>query len=86
MAVAGVVWVQRHRKSLEAKPMPSLDVGQHVSFESWVSQPDRVARVQYRDAHWDATVEGDCRGEAGEILYIVAVEGNTLRVTKSRPA
>jgi membrane protein implicated in regulation of membrane protease activity len=85
VAVAGVVWVQRNRRSIEAKPMASLDVGQHVSFESWISQPDKVARVQYRDAQWDATVEGDCRGEVGEILYIVAVEGSMLRVAKSRP-
>jgi membrane protein implicated in regulation of membrane protease activity len=85
VAVAGVMWVQRYRRSIEAKPMASLDVGQHVSFESWISQADRVARVQYRDAHWDATVEGDCRGEAGEILYIVAVEGSMLRVAKGRP-
>jgi membrane protein implicated in regulation of membrane protease activity len=86
VAVAGAVWVRRHRQSIESKPMAALDVGQHVTFESWVSQADRVARVQYRDAQWDAAVEGECRGEAGEILHIVAVEGSMLRVAKTRPA
>jgi membrane protein implicated in regulation of membrane protease activity len=86
VAVAGVVWVRRHRQSIESAPMRPLDVGQHVTFQSWVSQADKVARVQYRDAQWDATVDGDCRGEAGEILHIVAVEGSMLRVAKARPA
>jgi membrane protein implicated in regulation of membrane protease activity len=85
-SVAGVVWVHRHRRSIETKPMPSLDVGQHVTFESWVSQADKVARVQYRDAHWDAQIDGDCRGEPGEVFHIVAVEGSLLRVAKHRPA
>jgi membrane protein implicated in regulation of membrane protease activity len=85
-AVAGVFWVHRYRSGLQQKSMPALDVGQHATFESWISQADKVARVQYRDAHWDAQVEGDCRGEPGEILYITAIEGNLLRVGKSRPA
>jgi membrane protein implicated in regulation of membrane protease activity len=86
VAVAGAVWVRRHRESIETKPMAALDVGQHVTFESWISQADRVARVQYRDAQWDASVEGECRGEPGEILHIVGVEGSMLRVAKTRPA
>jgi membrane protein implicated in regulation of membrane protease activity len=86
ISVAGVMWVQQHRQSIETKPMPSLDIGQHVTFESWVSQADRVARVQYRDAHWEAQIDGECRGEPGEILYITAVEGSLLRIAKTRPA
>mgnify|MGYP001614665209 CR=1 FL=1 len=39
-----------------------------------------------RDALWDAQVAGDASGEPGEILYIVSVDGNTLKVSKTRPA
>lgn len=85
-SVAGVVWVQRHRRSAQQAPMRSVDYGQPVSFESWVSQGDSVARVRYRDAEWDAQVSGECRGERGEILYVTEVTGNLLRVTKARPA
>jgi len=42
--------------------------------------------VKYRDADWDAQVAGECRGEAGEILYITQVDGNMLKVSKARPA
>jgi membrane protein implicated in regulation of membrane protease activity len=84
-AVAGVVWVQRHRRSIKQKPMPSLDVGQSVAFDSWSSQSDRLARVKYRDAHWDARVIGECAGQPGEILHITGVEGSTLLVAKARP-
>jgi membrane protein implicated in regulation of membrane protease activity len=84
-AVAGVMWVNRHRKSIDQKPMPALDVGQSVSFLSWVSETDRAARVRYRDAEWDARVTGECAGVHGEMLYITAMAGNLLEVSKVRP-
>jgi membrane protein implicated in regulation of membrane protease activity len=86
IALAGVFWI-RSRKLAGATPnMPSLDLGQPVTLESWVNRGDRLARVKYRDALWDAIVEGEFRGEAGEVFYIRAVSGNTLRVAKDRPA
>jgi membrane protein implicated in regulation of membrane protease activity len=85
-AAAGVVWVQRHRRFVEQKPMPSLDVGQPVSFETWVSQSDGLARVKYRDADWEARVSGECAGQPGELLYITGVDGNTLHVSRRRAA
>jgi membrane protein implicated in regulation of membrane protease activity len=86
IAVAGVFWI-RSRKLARATPnMPSLDVGQAVTLDSWVNRADRLARVKYRDALWDAIVDGEFRGEAGEVFYIRAVSGNTLRVAKERPA
>ena len=85
-AVAGVMWADRHRRSLNLEPMPPLDVGQPVSFETWVSAADKVARVRYRDASWDAQVSGELGGEPGEILYITGIKGSTLHVAKSRPA
>jgi membrane protein implicated in regulation of membrane protease activity len=42
--------------------------------------------VTYRDALWDAVVDGEARGEAGEVFYITAVDGNTLHVAKRKPA
>ena len=86
VAVAGVVWVHLVRKSISPKRMQGLDFGQPAAFESWVNKSTAQARVRYRDAQWDAQVAGDASGEPGEILYIVAVDGNTLKVSKTRPA
>jgi len=85
-AVVGTLWVHRHRHKIVAKSMPGLDVGQPATFESWVDKGSGHARVKYRDAQWDARVSGDAAGEAGEILYVTAVDGNTLKVSKTRPA
>ena len=86
VAVAGVVWVHQYRKRTVSSPMPGLDVGQPAVFESWVNKSASHARVKYRDALWDAQVAGDASAEPGEILYIVSVDGNTLKVSKTRPA
>jgi membrane protein implicated in regulation of membrane protease activity len=86
IALAGVFWI-RSRKLAGATPaMPSFDAGQPVTLDSWVNRADRLARVKYRDALWDAIVEGESRGEAGEVFYIRAVSGNTLHVAKQKPA
>ena len=82
IAVAGVLWIRSRRSALATPDMPSLDVGQSVTLQSWVNPADRVARVKYRDALWDAVVEGEARGETGEVFYITRVEGSTLRVAK----
>jgi membrane protein implicated in regulation of membrane protease activity len=82
----GVIWIQRHKRMAKEAPMRGLDIGQPVKWESWVNQADHLARVRYRDAHWDARVDGDIQGEPGEVLYITAVDGATLRVAKTRPA
>jgi membrane protein implicated in regulation of membrane protease activity len=86
VAVAGVVWVHQYRKRTVSSPMRGLDVGQPAAFESWVDQSSGHARVKYRDALWDAQVAGGAAGERGEILYITSVDGNTLKVSKTRPA
>jgi membrane protein implicated in regulation of membrane protease activity len=66
--------------------MKGLDVGQPAAFESWINRGAAHARVRYRDALWDAQVSGEVSGEPGEILYITAVDGSTLKVSKARPA
>jgi membrane protein implicated in regulation of membrane protease activity len=86
VAVAGVVWVQLYRKSISPNRMRGLDIGQPAAFESWVNKSTAHARVRYRDALWDAQISGDASGEPGEILYIISVDGSTLKVSKTRPA
>jgi membrane protein implicated in regulation of membrane protease activity len=66
--------------------MPSVDAGQPASFDSWVDQGARRARVRYRGTQWDALVEGEAMPEAGAPLYVIATHGNTLKVTDRRPA
>jgi membrane protein implicated in regulation of membrane protease activity len=83
-AVTGTLWVNRLRRTRRPPPMPSLDLGQAVTLDAWVNRADRLARVKYRDALWDARVEGEHRGEPGEVFYIRAVEGSTLTVGKDR--
>jgi len=84
-AVAGMVWVHMHRKSDPQAAMKSLDVGQAVSLDAWVSREQGAARVKYRDALWDAQIEGDTAFEAGQVLFIHAVDGSTLKVGRARP-
>ena len=86
IAVAGVVWVHLYRKSISPKRMQGLDFGQPAAFESWVNRDAGHARVRYRDALWDAQVSGGAPAEPGEILYIISVDGSTLKVSKIRPA
>jgi len=85
VAVAGVFWVRQQRKASAQPDMASLDVGQAVSFDAWVSREQGVARVTYRNTQWDATIEGERELERGQVLFIQAVAGNTLKVAKKMP-
>ena len=86
VAAAGVFWVNQYRKRAMPKRMQGIDVGQPASFDSWVNRSAGHARVKYRDALWDAHIAGEAAGEPGEILYVNSVDGNTLKVSKTRPA
>ncbi len=86
IALFGLAGVQRYRRNLSPQKMRHLDVGQAASFESWVDARTRHARVRYRDTLWDAEVSGEASGQPGEVLYITSVHGNTLTVSKARPA
>jgi membrane protein implicated in regulation of membrane protease activity len=86
VAVAGFFFVHRYKRAMMPAAMQGLDVGQPAAFESWVDKSAGHARVKYRDALWDAQVAGSAAGESGEVLYITAVDGNTLKVSKTRPA
>ena len=85
VAVAGMFWVQRHRKTARPRDMQPLDVGQSVTLDAWVSQEQGVARVKYRNALWDAQVSGERDFGPGQLLFIHAVDGNTLKVAKVQP-
>lgn len=85
VAVAGVLWVRQQRKSMQQPDMASLDVGQAVAFDAWVSREQGTARVKYRDALWDAEVEGERELAHGQALFIHAVDGNTLKVAMRKP-
>lgn len=86
VALAGVVGVHRYKTAILPGRMRGLDVGQPAAFESWINQGAGHARVRYRDALWDAQVADGVPAEPGEVLYVTAVDGNTLKVSKIRPA
>ncbi len=84
VAVAGVFWVRKQRKTMTQTDMASLDVGQAVTLDAWVSREQGAARVKYRNTLWDAEVEGDRELDRGQVLFIHAMDGNTLKVAKKK--
>ena len=86
LAAAGCYGVHVYRARSGSKRMPSIDAGMPASFESWLDARSRLARVRYRGASWDAHVEGSEALEPGAMLFVVAADGNTLKVAKNRPA
>ena len=85
VAAAGCYAVHAYRARNRAQQMPSIDAGMPASFESWIDAGARRARVRYRGASWDARVEGAEALEPGAQLYVVATEGNTLKVASKHP-
>lgn len=86
IAAGGCYGVHVYRAKNATQQMPQVDAGQPASFESWLDQAARRARVRYRGASWDALVDGDAAVDAGAMLYVVTTNGNTLKVTTRRPA
>ena len=89
VSIAGVVWVRMHFKAANSKSMPSLDAGQAVMLETWTNRAAGYARVRYRDTLWDAVVQGGsgdaAQGDAGNMYYIISINGNTLHVGRDKP-
>jgi membrane protein implicated in regulation of membrane protease activity len=84
--VGGFLVNRYHRKVNATSPKDTAnDVGQTVTIESWVSEPQRLARVRYRGTTWDADVLGNDRAEVGARLYVVATQGSRLKVSSVRP-
>jgi membrane protein implicated in regulation of membrane protease activity len=86
VALIGAYGVHAYRARNAAKQMRPIDAGQPANFESWVDQGAGLARVRYRGASWDARLEAGEAPQPGALLYVLAAEGNTLRVTTRRPA
>lgn len=84
VSVLGVILIKRFRGAARSGSDQGLDIGQTVMLEAWISEPDGLARVKYRNAQWEAQVSGD-RPPGGKVFYIHAVDGNTLRVSASKP-
>ena len=86
-AIVGGVLVNRYHRAANASSRKdsSNDIGQTVTIESWVSEPQRLARVRYRGTVWDAEVLGNDRIEPKALLYVVATEGSRLKVSSTRP-
>ncbi len=83
VATVGVILITRYRDGTPDTPEVGLDVGQSVVLDSWVSEKDRLARVRYRNALWDARVLDEQNVAAGDVLRIKFVEGSTLHVSRS---
>ena len=86
IAAGGCYGVHAYREKNRNRQMPSLDAGMPASFETWIDARARLARVRYRGASWDARVEGVEALEPGATVYVLAADGNTLKVVKNRPA
>jgi membrane protein implicated in regulation of membrane protease activity len=89
LAVGGCYGAHIYRAKNAKGQMASLDAGQPASFENWVDEGARLARVRYRGASWEALVEpeaGSSTPAPGALLYVLSTNGNTLTVTSRRPA
>jgi membrane protein implicated in regulation of membrane protease activity len=86
VSAAGCYGVHVYRAKNAKGQMAPIDAGQPASFENWLDQGARLARVRYRGASWDALVDGEETVDAGAVLYVITTNGNTLKVTVRRPA
>ena len=86
IALVGAYLVHAYRARNAAQQMASIDAGQPANFESWVDQPAGLARVRYRGASWDARLDADSALQPGALVYVLAAEGNMLKVSLRRPA
>jgi len=55
----GAYLVHGYRGANSAQQMRSIDAGMPAKFEGWTDRATGRARVRYRDAGWDARVEGN---------------------------
>jgi len=86
LGALGCYGVHVYRARSAATRMPPIDAGMPASFESWLDAGARLARVRYRGASWEARVEGSEALEPGATVFVLATDGNTLKVAKNRPA
>ena len=85
IAAVGCYGVHAYRAKNRAQQMAPIDAGMPASFERWVDARERLAKVRYRGASWEARVEGLDAIEPGATVYVLDAAGNTLRVAKNKP-
>ena len=86
LAVTGLALLPRLRLRLQGRGADvSIDVGQSATFETWTDAGQRVARVRYRGAPWEALVEAGADPEPGGAVRVTAVDGTRLRVAGPSP-
>ena len=85
VAAAGCYGVHVYRAKQSTQRMAPIDAGMPATFENWIDNGARLARVRYRGASWDARVEGAEALEPGATLYVVSADGNTLKVAAKHP-
>lgn len=85
LAIASCWLVHNYRIRNSQQQMQPVDFGQPVMFENWLDESNRIARVRYRNAPWEATVEPGVQVVEGSTLYISSCHGSTLMVVKMRP-
>src|SRR6185503_9391862 len=86
LAAAGSYGVHVYRAKSAPQRMAPIDAGMPANFETWLDSSSRLARVRYRGASWEARVEGGDALEPGATVFVLATDGNTLKVAKTRPA
>jgi membrane protein implicated in regulation of membrane protease activity len=86
VSAVGCYAVHVHRSRNRGQQMPSIDAGKPATFEQWIDKTARLARVQYRGAQWEAQVEGEDAPQPGSLVYVLNIDGNTLKVAAKRPA
>jgi len=84
VAGAGCYGVHAWRARNRSAQMAPIDAGNPATFESWIDETGRLARVRYRGAPWDARVEGAELPQPGGLVYVREADGNTLKVA-ARP-
>src|ERR1041384_5259992 len=53
VAAVGCYGVHVYRARDKARAMPSIDAGKPATFETWIDEAARLARVRYRGAPWE---------------------------------
>ena len=74
VAAIGSWLVHTYRIRNAQQQMKPVDFANPVVFEAWVDQGERLARVRYRGAPWEAQVEADTGVEPGATLYILSAD------------
>ena len=85
VTVAGMIFISKRKFGAPDKTRASMDAGQAVIFESWVSEANGLARVNYRGSTWDAVIIGERATGDHPVYFILGADGSTLRVAISKP-